>query len=375
MRLRSRTAVVLSALAIGWVQVVGSFGASTNQPERRPIDAVALVLVLLGPAALTRRDRWPLLAVVVSVLAADIYIGLGYAYGPIFVSVAVSLFSAVQTGRRRPTWLAAAVGYVGFAAALLVDNRADQGPAGVQLAAAAGWLVGVLAVAEAVRNRRAQAAEAERAEEEETQRRLGEQRLHLAQELHDVLAHNISLINVQAGVALHLIDSQPERARPALASIKEASKDALHQLRTALDLLRHGDEAPLAPAPGLAELDALVAGVRSSGLDVRLERHEPTPSLPAAVELAAYRIVQEALTNVTRHAQAQAATVHLDYDDGVTVVVSDDGVGHPGQPGNGIVGMRERAAALGGTAVAGPRPEGGFRVVAHLPVDLMRSSP
>ena len=255
-------------------QVVGSFGAADNQPERRAIDAVALVLVLLGPAALAARDRWPLVAVAVSVAAADLYIGLGYPYGPIFLSVVVALFAAVQAGHRRSTWWLAAAGYGGFVVASLVDPRATA-PGAVHLALVAGWLVVVLAVSDVVRIRRDQAAQRERAEHDERQRRAGEQRLRLAQELHDVLAHNISLINVQAGVALHLIDEQPDQARPALANIKEASRDALHELRTALDLLRHGEEAPLTPAPRLADLDTLVAGVRASGLEVRLETPRP----------------------------------------------------------------------------------------------------
>jgi signal transduction histidine kinase len=362
----SRSTVWLTALVVGLFQVEGSFGAAEGQTDRRAIDGVAVMLVLLGPAALARRDRWPLVAVVVAVAAADVYIGLGYPFGPIFVSVVVALFSAVQAGHRRATWGLAAAGYAGFVVALLRDPRAD--PGAVHLALVAGWLVMVLAVSEVVRARRDQAAERERAEHGERQRRVGEQRLHLAQELHDVLAHNISLINVQASVALHLLDEQPDGARPALTTIKAASGDALHELRTALDILRDGD-APRAPAPGLADLDTLVAGVRASGLDVRLEHADPVPTLPAAVELAAYRIVQEALTNVTRHARASAVTVRLGYTDGdgVTVEVTDDGTGGPAEPGNGIVGMQERAAALGGTVAAGPAPTRGFRVAAHLP--------
>jgi signal transduction histidine kinase len=358
--------VWVSALAIGLFQVVGSFGASDDQPDRKAIDGLALALVLLGPAALAVRDRWPVLAAAVATTAAVVYIGLGYPYGPIFVSVAVALFSAVQAGHRRSTWWLAALGYGGYLVAASVDPTAGPGPPAVHLALVGGWLAVVLAVSEVVRTRRQQAAEQARAEAEEERRRVGEQRLRIAQELHDVLAHNISLINVQAGVALHLIDEQPDQARTALANIKEASRDALHELRTALDVLRRGD-APRVPAPRLHDLDTLVAGVRASGLDVRLEVDDPAGPLPSAVELAAYRIVQEALTNVTRHARAQAVTVRLGYADGVTVEVTDDGIGGPVGPGNGIAGMRERAAALGGTVEAGSLPGGGFRVVAHLP--------
>jgi signal transduction histidine kinase len=371
----SKRAVWLVALA--GFQVVGSFGAADNQPERRAIDAVALVLALLGPAALAASQRWPLVAVAVSVAAADLYIAMGYPFGPIFLSVVVALFAAVQAGHRRSAWWLAAAGYGGFVLASLVDPRSG-GASAVHLALVAGWLALVLAVSDVVRIRRDQAAQRERAEQDERQRRAGEQRLRLAQELHDVLAHHISLISVQAGVALHLIDEQPDQARPALANIKEASREALHELRTALDLLRHGEVAPLAPAPRLADLDTLVAGVRASGLDVRLETPRPDearpegggmiPPLPAAVELAAYRIVQEALTNVARHARARAVTVRLSYEDGMTVEVIDDGIGGTAAPGNGIVGMRERAAALGGKVETGPCPGGGFRVSAHLPV-------
>jgi signal transduction histidine kinase len=280
------------------------------------------------------------------------------------------LAAAIRAGHRRSTWLLAGAGYAGFVVASLVDPRAPQGPEPVHLALVAGWLVVVLAVFEVIRARHDQAAELERAEQEERQRRAGEQRLTLARDLHDVLAHNISLINVQASVALHLIDEDPDRARPALTEIKEASRDALHELRSALDVLRHGEEAPRAPAPGLADLDTLVAGVRASGLDVRVEQDQPAVALTAAVDLAAYRIVQEALTNVTRHAGAHAVTVHLEYREGVHIEVTDDGVGgsEPTGRGNGINGMRERAGALGGTVEAGPQPAGGFRVVAHLPV-------
>ena len=370
-----------SALGIALFQVVGTFGASDEQPERRAVDALAIVLVLVGPAALAVRDRWPLAAVAVAAAAADVYIGLGYPYGPIFVSVVVALYAAVQAGHRRPTWYLAGFGFAGFVVAHLVDPRADSGSGWVHLALVAGWLVVVLAVSEVVRSRQQHVADLERAAEEEQQRLVGEQRLRLAQELHDVLAHNISLINVQASVALHLLDDEPEQARPALATIKEASRDALHELRAALDLLRRGD-APRAPEPRLADLGALVDSVRAGGLEVRLEDArlevgrledgEPVAPLPAAVELAAYRIVQEALTNVTRHARARSVTVRLGYEDGVTVEVTDDGIGvggggGPAEPGNGIVGMRERAAALGGHADAGPLPDGGFRVTAHLP--------
>lgn len=362
MRPRPAFPIWVSALAIGAFQVAGSFGAADNQPDRRAVDVVAVVLLLLGPTALARRDRWPLAAVAVAVAAADLYVGLGYPFGPVFVSVAVGFFTAIRAGRRRATWALAAAGYAGFVLAVVLDPR-PPGASLLHLSLVAGWVAVVLAVAELARTGRERAVE-------ERQRRAGEQRLLLARELHDVLAHHISLINVQASVALHLLDEQPERARPALLTVKEASREALHELRAALDLLRHGDAAPRSPAPRLTDLPALIDVVRSSGLDVRLDLAE-TPPLPAAVELAAYRIVQEALTNVTRHAAARHATVSVGYDGGVTVEVTDDGVGGAAVPGNGIAGMRERATALGGTVTAEPLPDSGFRVVAHLPDRLL----
>ncbi len=332
-----RPSIWLTAVGVAVLAVVGSFGAAGGQPERRGLDAVALALLLVGPAALAVRDRWPLGAVAASMAAACVFIGRGHPFGPIFLSIVVALFSAVQARRRIHTWFAAGIGYLAFFVALGLDPRAED-VGWVHWALVAGWLVVVLAVSDVVGVQRDQAAERVRGAEEEHQRRLGEQRLGLAQELHDVLAHNISLINVQASVALHLLDEQPERARPALSAIKGASHESLHELRTALDTLRRGEEAPRAPAPRLADLDELVGGVRASGLDVRVERPGRVPSLPGALELGAYRIVQEALTNVTRHANAGTVTVRVAYEDGVTVEVIDDGVGGTAPVGNGILG-------------------------------------
>jgi len=199
--------------------------------------------------------------------------------------------------------------------------------------------------------------------------------LRIAREVHDVVAHNVSLINVQAGVALHLIDEQPERAGPALAAIKQASKETLDELRSVIDALRGVDEtAPRAPTPGLDDVERLVMRTSDAGLPVRLERFGLDEPVPAGVDLAAYRIVQEALTNATRHAGASSVTVRLvqgEHD--LTVDVEDDGRGVVRAPvngtGSGIAGMRERATALGGEFEAGPRPGRGFRVHARLPLD------
>jgi signal transduction histidine kinase len=196
--------------------------------------------------------------------------------------------------------------------------------------------------------------------------------------LHDVLAHNISLINVQSGVALHLLDERPEQARAALSAINDASAEALREIRSVLGVLRRVDEdLPRAPAPGLAQLPELVSRSAGAGLTVALEVEGEQRSLPASVDLAGFRIVQESLTNVARHAETGEATVRLSYgEDELTVLVEDDGCGArpngASSEGNGIAGMRERAAALGGDLVAGPRLGGGFSVRARLPVESGR---
>jgi signal transduction histidine kinase len=249
--------------------------------------------------------------------------------------------------------------------------------------AIAAWLLVALAGAEGVRSRRERFAEARRARELQARRKADEERLRIAQELHDVLAHNISLINVQSGVALHLMDEKPEQARIALTAINEASADALREVRAVLGVLRgNGEQAPRAPTAGLERLDDLVSRTTAAGVGVKLEVHGERRPLPASIDLAAFRIVQEALTNIVRHAGAGAATVELTYGPGeLTVQVDDDGDGPSASGagrevpaldgeggGNGIPGMRERAVALGGTFDAGPRSGGGFRVRARIPV-------
>ena len=356
---RGSMKVRLSALAIAAFEVIGTFGASHNQPERKAVTALSLLLVLVGPAALAVRDRYPRSAATAGIVSSAVYVGLGYAYGPIFLGVIVGLVTCVFAGYRRDAWVLAAAALVGFAVADAVDPRSTN-PGWLHIALVAAWLALVVVVADLVRVRRDREREARRLQ-------VGEQRLALAQDLHDVLAHNISLMNVQASVALHLIDERPEQAKPALAAIKEASHTALQELRTALDLLRDEQAAPRTPAPTLADLVALVDGVRASGMDVTL-RVDATPALPPSVEVAAYRIVQEALTNVTRHAHASSASVEVGYDSDVVVTVTDNGVGGAPVAGNGLVGMRERATALGGTLDAGPAPGRGFVVSARLPV-------
>jgi signal transduction histidine kinase len=241
------------------------------------------------------------------------------------------------------------------------------------------------AVADAVRVRGAHFAEVmraraeqERAREEQERRQVSEERLRIARELHDVLGHHLSLINVQAGVGLHLMDERPEQARTSLSAIKQASAEALREVRAVLSALQGDEErAPRTPAPTLSGgLDALVAEVRAAGLAVSAEVTGVSRALPAEVDRAAYRIVQEALTNVRRHAGTGAhASVLVAYGpEELEVRVVDDGVGPSTVDGfveaggSGIAGMRERTVALGGEFSAGPRDGGGFAVSARLPV-------
>ncbi|MEU5724086.1 histidine kinase [Micromonospora sp. NPDC047738] len=207
---------------------------------------------------------------------------------------------------------------------------------------------------------------------------LSRERERISRELHDVVAHHVAVIAVQAAAAEDVFDAHPERARAALGSISAAARSALTELRAMLHALATDDgSGPDGPQPGLAQLDALADAVRAVGLQVTMSRDGTADDLPGGVQLSAYRIVQESLTNALRHSQATRADVSVRYDDGVLrLEVVDDGPAAPRRPGagtgRGIVGMRERARLLGGTLDAGPLPAGGFRVQARLPVGVAR---
>jgi signal transduction histidine kinase len=365
-------------VAVAALVAVAQLGLTTlaarRQPDRQALDLLAYLLLAVGPVALLWRRRSPAVVLAVVMASNVLYFGLGYPYGPAWLALIVAFWTAVTGGARRVAWATAVVGLAAyFTLAALLDR---VGPAtAATIAAHLGWLLLVLSVSEIALAARQRRQAAERTRAEEARRRAGEERMRIARELHDVLAHNISLINVQAGVALHLMDEQPGQSRTALVAIKQASNDALGELRSVLDVLRQGDEAPpRAPASGLAQLDSLVAGAGATGLEVRTRVEGLPRPLPAGTDLAAFRIVQESLTNVTRHAGPASATVLVRYGpDDLTVRVDDDGRGPvaaagPGN-GNGIRGMRERVAALGGELTTGPRPGGGFRVQARLPID------
>jgi len=368
-----RRGEVLGAVVVAAIQVGGTAGAAHGHAvSGRSYEPLAWGLLVLSAAGLLLRRRWPVAALVATSVPVWVYLALGYPGGPVFLTMIIALCGALFHGRRVAAWVALGIGYPMFVwvAPLVAGQPPPQAATAVGTAA---WLVACVVVVELVTTRRERAAEFRRTRAEQARRRAGEQRMAIARELHDVLAHHISLISVQAGVALHLMDEQPEQARTALTAIRQASRESLGELRSVLELLRHGEEgAPRAPAPGLDALDELVRRTSAAGLPVTVEVTGTARPLPAAVGLAAYRIVQEALTNVTRHAGRPAtATVRLGYaPDQLTVEVVDDGPGieDTSGTGSGLLGMAERAAALGGHLDAGPRPEGGgFRVSARLP--------
>jgi len=248
---------------------------------------------------------------------------------------------------------------------------------------AAGWLIsaGVMVVTSRIwqlhlREVEQRAEEAERTKDEAARRRAMEERLRIARELHDSLTHSISVIQVQAGVAVHLARKRGEDVPPALLAIQEAGADAGRELRETLGVLRSEEDAD---GSGLSQLESLVARARAAGLPVTMTVTGAQRPLPTEADQAAYRIVQEALTNVSRHAGAASASVHLHYAPGtLSIQVDDDGKGQvtstgtgngtrASGPGLGLVGMRERVSALGGQLQAGPRDAGGFRVRAELP--------
>jgi signal transduction histidine kinase len=338
-------------------------------------------LVLLHTLPLVARRRFP-----GTVLALVVGSGLAFAAldlppDILGLAILVAVYSVAAYG----SWSVSLAGLAGVEVALVViqltPGRTGVGTLVGNLGVvAAAWLLGHFA-----HNYRAYAArleerttELEQAREELARRAVTEERLRLARELHDVVAHAMSVIAVQSGVGAHVADTNPQEAAKALAAIEATSRAALDELRRLLDVLRQEDEpqGALAPVPGLADLDSLLAEVGKAGLAVKLQINGTRPPLPAGVDLSAYRIVQEALTNVVKHAGPAHAQVVVGYrDQDVTVEVIDDGRGAVTSAsdgrvgsGHGLIGMRERVQAFGGDLETGPRPGGGFRVAARLPL-------
>jgi signal transduction histidine kinase len=358
------------------VALVVLAGALIAPPGRTALDASGYLLLGLPVAAVALRRRYPVVVLIVSSACLLAYQLRGYPGVIPAVPVVVAVFYAVDAGRWRAAVAVVAAGYAGIA---LGDVLAGDGrPFRVVLQERfllLGWIVVAGVAAEVLRHRRAyldqveqRAREAERGREEAAQRRAGEERLRIARELHDSLTHSISLIKVQAGVAVHLARKNGQTVPPALLAIQDASGEAMRELRATLGVLRADEE----PGGGLDRLDDLLARARDAGLPTTLTVAGTRRGLPPVVDRTAYRIVQEALTNIARHAGPATATVTMSYaEDSLTVQVDDDGraaATGPPVPGVGLVGMRERVTALGGSLHAGPRPVGGFTVRARLPL-------
>lgn len=364
-------------LAAGAIIAVGV--TLRADPSTRPL---ALALGLAAATALVLRRRAPTAALAISGGLVLALFAVDYAAGSVAViAPAIALYSLALT--RGGVQLAAAV--VAAAAAVAVADLFLAGHHANALTLQTAAHVALVAVpvlaAEALRNRRAyvrllleRLELAERTREEEAQRRAEQERLRIARDLHDVAAHTLTTINVQAGVAAHLLDRDPNHARDALATIETASHEALDELRAIVGVLRQpgNGSAPLEPAPDLAAVGALIEQARGTGLRVSFEVAGEQPQrIPEAVQLAAFRILQESLTNARRHAPGAAAHVNLAYGpDRIRLAIENEagstGSGNGVPAGVGILGMRERATALGGTLVA-QRSGERFRVVAELP--------
>ncbi|RSS52942.1 sensor histidine kinase [Streptomyces sp. WAC06614] len=390
----------LLALGVLVAMVVGSY-ADPHGPhgptfgDRSP-DPASLVLMVLGAAVLVLRRRRPMAVLCATNALSLLELVTAPPRAPVAMCTVVALYTLASRTDRPTTWRVGLLTMVGLTGvAMLVGPFPWYAQENVGLFA---WTGMAAAAGDAVRSRRAfidaireRAERAERTREEEARRRVAEERLRIARDLHDVVAHHIALVNVQAGVAAHVMDKRPDQAKEALAHVREASRSALNELRATVGLLRQsGDpEAPTEPAPGLARLEDLVDTFRHAGLPVHVavdvtdgpgaDGPGADGPLPAAVDLAAYRVIQEALTNVRKHAgpDARAEVSVVRVGPSVEVTVLDDG-GTAADPsplpgpadggGHGLVGMRERAVALGGTCSTGPRYGGGYRVHVILPV-------
>ncbi|MGW8365503.1 sensor histidine kinase [Streptomyces wedmorensis] len=370
--------------------IAGSFTDPHGSPDGPTFgdhspDVWSVLIMVAGAAALVLRRRNPFAVLCFTVTISLFELVSDNRPAPIAMSAVVALFTVAARTDRPTTWR---VGLVTMA--VLTVAAMAFGPTHWYAQDNLGvfaWTGMAAAAGDAVRSRRAfvdaireRAERAERTREEEAGRRVAEERLRIARDLHDVVAHHIALVNVQAGVAAHVMDKRPDQAKEALSYVREASRSALDELRATVGLLRQsGDpEAPTEPAPGLAVLDGLLDSFRKAGLPVAVAvtRADGDKPLPATVDLAAYRIVQEALTNVRKHAgpdaEAEVSVVRVGRT--VEITVLDNGAPRTGAArpeasgGHGLLGMRERVGALGGTLTAAPRYGGGFRVQAILPV-------
>lgn len=363
----------IAPVALAFVQVVGTFGAFRNQPDAREPDVLAILILLAGPASLYALRRRPRTVLLFVTAVTSLYVLRDYPFGPVFASFVVAAVVNVARSRRIEAW--SAVGLL-LVMAVLGRSLVHDGWSWGFLAGVVAWSLLVLAAGELVRLNRARMIEYRRARAEERRREAGEERLRIARELHDVVAHHMSLIHVQAGVALHLVDRRPEQVETALETIKDASKEALTELRDLIGVLRaDGEEAPRAPVARLDALNELADRASHAGVTTTVEISGDLTAVPTAVGTAAYRIAQEAVTNVVRHSGATRASIRVTVgSEELDVTVTDNGRG-PGdvdeaieQGGTGLRGMRERASALGGSVELTDESGGGARLHATLPL-------
>jgi signal transduction histidine kinase len=341
-------------------------------PRLHPASALAIAVTAVGAAGAGLRRRQPLLGLALVVVAAGVVSAGFYFTGVLPYLTMLALYSVAAYGTRREELLGLAV-VIGTFIALRGAGVPDLAVTDVATSAVA--CIAAIAVGDAVRQRRAHQkdllAAAEARAEVASQQAVVEERLRIARELHDVVAHSMSLIAVQAGVGAHLLRNDPEAAERALLVIADTSRRALSQTRSVVGQLRSDDDSQTS-LPGLVSLEAMVQGVREAGLSVDLRVEGTTRELPAMVDLAAYRVVQEALTNAVKHAPDHPVTVRISYAPAALQVdIGATGTGTAVEaepaPGFGLIGLQERTRAVGGTLVAGPTDGGGFRVVADLP--------
>jgi signal transduction histidine kinase len=374
------------ALFITVMQVQGTLAKVAADPESvlRPIadlGQLGYMLLIASGLVIALRRRFPVAVFAVTAVASLTYYALDFPDGPGWLGLFVALYSLTAYGDGRRSVAIAGIGITVLTISWLIAAT------DIEPRAAIGWVffrigasVMSAALGESVRTRRVIAADAleraelaERTREEEARARVDEERLRIAREVHDTVAHAIAIINVQSGVTAHLLDKRPERTREALEAIEKTSSQALHEMRSILGVLRDDDDRRV-PHPGLGQIGELFAEARRAGLDIMLEAASPTAALPSAVDSAAYRILQESITNVIRHVGPTRVTVGLDYavDTLEVRVTNERGHNHrdqapPAEPGRGITGMRERCQLLGGHLDAGPGTDGGFMVTARLP--------
>ncbi|MEY2231131.1 MULTISPECIES: sensor histidine kinase [Streptomyces] len=368
-RFRVRAGVRDWLIAVGVAAALLVTGLSGDH-SATGLGLVGYVLLAVGGLALAAGRRSPVLVLAVTGLCAVGYQAAGFDVAAVAFLFAV--YAAMRAGHRIVTVVVSVAVLATLPVAALVSGLHDTGEAFAQARGALqiAWLIAAAAAGEALRQAEQRADEAERTREETARRRADEERLHIARELHDSLTHQISVIKVQSEAAVHVATKRGEQVPVSLLAIREAGREASRELRATLEALRDDDTTP---PHGLDHLPELVERAGRAGLEATLTIEGHRHDVPAAVGRTVYRIVQESLTNIARHAEATTASVRIDYyPDAVALQVDDDGKATPETapvPGIGLLGMRERVTALGGRLRAAPRGEGGFSVQAELPVE------